>query len=111
MTLVDGKSRERLTKYFDSEEINPIVKSVIDFKLRHVNRWGDQLYNELINAASEEREVNIPFEDLKKALGRVEHLLPSIKREGDGAGKALLKLADEYSDLAKQRVKESNKKK
>ncbi|MDP3882377.1 MAG: hypothetical protein Q8Q31_05865 [Nanoarchaeota archaeon] len=109
--IQDGKSKERFSTFVDSADMNPLVRKVVDFKLRHVSQWGEQLYSELVDAASNDREANIPFEDLRHALGKVEPLLSSIKsEEKDGVGKALITLADEYLNLAKKRVKESKKK-
>ncbi len=81
----------------DTEDLNPIMRFLVRRKTRPAILWGDSIYREMVSAAENEQEPNVPYAEIKAALRDVEKLLPEIRGEKRGVESALLKLADRHS--------------
>ncbi len=90
--------------YFNinTSDLNPLIGLLIKNKIRPLVSFGQQLYNNLVESTIEQKQPELPYEDVKTAFHEVESCLSN----SDTTGKlesGLLKLSNKYLDIAKQR--------
>jgi hypothetical protein len=109
VALSDDKDHSYAAAYVDSTDLNWVERKIVEKKSKPILDLGQKLYQNILDSANIGKAADLPYEDIKKALDDVETLLPSIRSGKKEANSALLKLADSYIKLAKQRAEQLNK--
>lgn len=89
----------------DTSSLSPTLKYLVKRKTKPLLKWGNQMYEDLVFAADKEQGVELPYQDIKKALYEVEKITPKLKEDSNAAEKALLSLSKEYLKLIKSKTR------
>ncbi len=88
----------------DTSALNFAPRKMVAQKMKPVFELGKSIYSNLVSCVESNTNPSIPFKDLETALSRVEPLLPRIKNQDSSVGLPLIRIANEYSQLAKERL-------
>ena len=98
---VPGKSPQGID--IDTSELNPLLRLIVNTKIKPVTIFGQRVYEGLVESVSEGKEPELPYEDVKKALNEIEPYLIATNIPSRNLESGLLKLSDKYIQIAKQR--------
>lgn len=101
--LFDKEDNSYAVTSVETAELGWIERKIVDGKSKPILNLSKELYQNMLDSAYKSKAADLPCEDVKEALKDVEEILPLIKAGKKEANSALLKLADSYTKLAKQR--------
>jgi hypothetical protein len=90
-----------------TSDLNFLTKLLVKRKIRPIVGFGKRLYKDLVEAVYLEKEPELPYEDVKRALSEVEQYLTDTNSPSKNLESGLLKLSERYLQII--RAKEPSK--
>jgi hypothetical protein len=88
-----------------TEELNPLFRYLVKRKSAPFLEFGQQLYSDLVKAEETGQEANLPYEDMKQALKRVDSAIQNDLDNLKEFKKTMIDLCEDYTRIAKQKLK------
>jgi hypothetical protein len=92
--------------HIDTSRLNPVLRLMVKKKIKPIVNFGQAVYSNLVEAVSDNKRPELPYEDVKSALNEFESYLtptnfPAVRDLQTG----LLKLSNRYEDITKNKAR------
>ena len=89
----------------NTTNLNFIAGAFVRHKTKPILRWGSELYNNLLESTTKNNSPELPYQDVKSALDKLEPILPKLRAGDSSAESALIQLSNDYLKIVKSKVK------
>jgi hypothetical protein len=88
----------------NTSDLNPLSRLLVKNKTKPLISLGKQLYKNLVESTIEQKQPELPYEDVKTALREFENCLSDANQDSRKLESGLLKLSKKYLDIIKQKT-------
>jgi hypothetical protein len=107
---ITGVENRNANTKIETAKLNPAINSLAKKKVKPLIDFSQRLYSNLVDAAENNREPELPYEEVKAVLNQIEPYLA----EGNASRRKLefgiLRLGNRYLELAEQKNKDFERK-